>query len=736
MVLQQNTSDMTKRSSIDQEETLSVGSPRIPLTSQIGQLQKLDEGFKDKPEKKPKKAQLEQQQMLQQQAQLQKMMSDLQKQYEASTRSQQFQQPAPTQSLFGQMGHNMGSLMAADVPVSLLDAESKFLLSNLIGHPFINIHSLKHSLTLCSHHLQEMYITIRKLEIDRDYAMSLLESTKKRYEEEITAIETSYKFICFCKIKHMSRITLLEETHKSKEERLRDDNEQQLQQYLTRIRNIEQEKSDQQSQYYRKLDEFEREKSQEFDKIKEIHRNAMEQLRKDNEETLLRLKRAKDQQIEVAAESHNTTRALVEAAEMIQHNAKDLGDLHKKVDNWHSMGLDEREISLRSKDEQLRKRLTKQQDENENERRRLEDLVSKLETQLREQTRVLDEERWRMKQEQTRNMSQQTALEEERRLWTEQQARERANIEKTRETLLEEQKSILSQLHRERQSLAEERAAFSVSQKLQRDEGEEYNLKLSQAKAEFEATMKAISEEKSKSFNRKQDLLEEEERMKEESRLFEQKQNKLKNKEAELLDAATLLKERSEEVDEMYMEAQRKYEEGMKALEKSQTVESEENMRLSNIQGQIQVLRVKEKEIAEERLRLSKEKKEVENLRQTLLCPNCRTPSSGNGFVKPAVNGPMVMIPNNNIPIMQPAVSSPILSSNLVQTVQSSTHVQNPALQKSINSVEAITESIKNDRSIRLWKMEAVKDKQYLEEQSLFLYTLKHMPYHQSSQDT
>lgn len=50
-------------------------------------------------------------------------------------------------------------------------------------------------------------------------------------------------------------------------------------------------------------------------------------------------------------------RALVEAAEMIQHNAKDLGDLHKKVDNWHSMGLDEREISLRSKDEQLRSKI-------------------------------------------------------------------------------------------------------------------------------------------------------------------------------------------------------------------------------------------------------------------------------------------------------------------------------------------------------------------------------------------
>lgn len=37
-----------------------------------------------------------------------------------------------------------------------------------------------------------------------------------------------------------------------------------------------------------------------------------------------------------------------------------------------------------------------------------------------------------MKQEQTRLQSLQSSLEEERRLWTEQQARERSNIEKTR----------------------------------------------------------------------------------------------------------------------------------------------------------------------------------------------------------------------------------------------------------------------------------------------------------------
>ena len=40
--------------------------------------------------------------------------------------------------------------------------------------------------------------------------------------------------------------------------------------------------------------------------------------------------------------------------ELIQNNAKDLGDLQRKLDNWHAQGLDEREIMARSKDEQLR----------------------------------------------------------------------------------------------------------------------------------------------------------------------------------------------------------------------------------------------------------------------------------------------------------------------------------------------------------------------------------------------
>ena len=47
-------------------------------------------------------------------------------------------------------------------------------------------------------------------------------------------------------------------------------------------------------------------------------------------------------------------RSLVAAVELIRTNAKDLGDLQRKVDGWHAQGLDEREITLRARDEQLK----------------------------------------------------------------------------------------------------------------------------------------------------------------------------------------------------------------------------------------------------------------------------------------------------------------------------------------------------------------------------------------------
>ena len=47
-------------------------------------------------------------------------------------------------------------------------------------------------------------------------------------------------------------------------------------------------------------------------------------------------------------------RSLTAAVEQIESNARDLGQLQLKLDEWQRSGLDEREITLRSKDEQLK----------------------------------------------------------------------------------------------------------------------------------------------------------------------------------------------------------------------------------------------------------------------------------------------------------------------------------------------------------------------------------------------
>lgn len=109
----------------------------------------------------------------------------------------------------------------------------------------------------------------------------------------------------------------------------------------------------------------------------------------------------------------------------------------------------------------------------------------------------------------------------------------------------------------------------------------------------------------------------------------------------------------------------------------------------------------------------------MENLKSAMLCPNCRTPAGA----KPQGGEQVIAGQYNNASTYQ------VYSSPAVQQSNPAMQHNNPAMQQSLNSVGSITETIKADRSIRMWKMEALKDQKYLEEQSMFLYTLKHMPY-------
>ncbi|XP_071106308.1 fas-binding factor 1 homolog [Haliotis cracherodii] len=625
----------------------------------------------------------QQQHLLQQQAQLQRMMQDLQSQYHTS--------PQTTPSI-----PVLGSTPFPSTPQSFNSIGGR--LDDLPGS------------------LEEAQSRIRKLEIEKHYTESLLDSTRRRYEEEIMAIEASYK----------NRLQILEDSNRKKETRLRNESEQLMADHLERVRKMEQEKADIASQNYKNLEEVERAKSHDMEKLKEQHRLAVAEIKREQEEMIERLKKAKNLEIEAVASAHDTSKSLTAVVEQIQNNAKDLGELQYKVDSWHRQGLDDREITLKSKDEQLRilqERLTRQEGDNENERKRLEDLIARMESQLRDQTRMLDEERWKVKQDHGRLDSQQKSLEEERRVWVEQQARERDMIERTRSAFLEEQRSSMNQINEERRALAEERTKFNIDQKMMREKMNSDSIKAAQAEAEYDVLVKSIAEERSKSSQRLQELHREEDRMDAERTRLEREKAKIDAEKDRLSDLAIQVKQKSAEVDSMSELASRSHRDGEKSLLEARQIESQHNQRLDEIQRQLQNIRNMEEHISEEKLRLAKEKKDVENLKNSSLCTNCRTPlRPGDSNLVPAhmpmTTGGLMMSPVNGM-------RTPMLAGNMM-------YHGNSGMNLSFNAIESITSSIAADRSVRMWKIEALKDKEYLEEESIFLETLKHSPYHGS----
>ncbi|XP_005109995.2 fas-binding factor 1 [Aplysia californica] len=559
--------------------------------------------------------------------------------------------------------------------------------------------------------LQEAHARLRKLELEKHYMESMLDGMRKRFEEEMVAVETSYK----------NRMQIIEDSNRKKEARLREENEALMEQHVGRVRQLEQEKSEVSSGHYRKLEEVERDRAQDLEKLREQHRLAVQTLKREHEEALDRLASAKNQEITMVANANDTSRSLTAVVEQIQNNARDLGELHLKVESWNRQGLDEREISLRSKDEQLRmlqERLTRQEEDNDRERKRLEDLIARMETQLRDQTRSLEEERWKLKQDQSRAEAQQRALEEERRLWLEQQARERITVERARENYLEEQRTAMGQISEERRLLVEERTKFQAEQKTVREKLHHDSMKRSQAEADYEVLIRTISEEKAQHSSRMQELQREEDRLATEKSKVEREKNILDQEREKLADQAHQIRQQSAQIDHMTEAASRTRMEGDQAMEEAMHINSQIERRETEVMKQQSAVKLMEERISQEKLRLAKEKKEVENLKNSSLCVNCRSPVNG-----PAVYPPFQQNGYHTPQLMNSVGMSP------VQSVRLSSSLQQPVG----NPLDNIASSIANDRAVRMWKINAIKDKEFLEEESLYLETLRHTPYHSTA---
>uniref|UniRef100_A0A8C8X8N3 Fas binding factor 1 n=1 Tax=Panthera leo TaxID=9689 RepID=A0A8C8X8N3_PANLE len=459
--------------------------------------------------------------------------------------------------------------------------------------------------------LAELEAQVRKLELERTQHQLLLESLQQRHQADLELLESA----------HRSHVKMLETSYQQREERLRREHEELSARYLSQCQEAEQARAELTAQHQRRLAAAAQEKDQEMERLRELQRASILEMRKDHEEQLQRLKLLKDREIDAVTSATSHTRSLNGVIEQMEKFSSSLHELSSRVEASHLSTAQERELGLRQRDEQLRvlqERLGRQQRDMEEERSRLEEVMGKTEARLTEQSRLLEQERWRVNAEQCKAESTRRALEEQRKVMGQQIAMEREELEKAKSALLEEQKSVMHRCGEERRRLAAEWADFFAQQKLSKERAEREAERALQVDTQREGTLISLAKEQAELKIRASELRAKEEQLAAEREALERERQELRLEKERVSAAALRTRLRAEEVESMSQVASEKFEEGQRALREARQVQQGQQARLQLVQRQQERLRQQEQHVHEEHLSLAQQRLRLDRIRQDL----------------------------------------------------------------------------------------------------------------------
>ncbi|XP_059527263.1 fas-binding factor 1 [Myotis daubentonii] len=540
--------------------------------------------------------------------------------------------------------------------------------------------------------LAEREAQVRKLELERAQHKLLLETLQQRHQADLELIENA----------HRNRIKVLETSYQQREERLRRENEELSAQYLSHCQAAEQARAELTTQHQRRLAAAEQEKDQEVERLRQLQRASVLEMRKDHEEQLQRLKLLKDREIDAVTSATAHTRSLNGVIEQMEQFSSSLNELSSRVEASHLTTAQERELGLRQQDKQfqaLQERLGLQQRDMEEERSRLQQVIGKMEARLSEQSRLLEQERWRASAEQSKAESTQRALEEQRKVLAQQTAMEREELERAKSALLEEQKSVMHKCGEERRRLAAEWTEFFTQQKLSKERAEREVEWALQVDAQREGTLISLAKEQAELKIRASELRAKEDQLAAEREALERDREELRREKERVSAAALRIRLRSEEMDKMSQVASEKFQEGERALREARQVQSEHQARLQLVQQQLERLQQQEQHMHQERLSLAQQRLQLDHVRQDLPSGPVAPLAQVQGL---AASGPSA--------IMAPAPANP-------QGIQPSA-TPGPSLRHT---------------KLVLLQHTAEEDQDFLENEQFFLETLKKASYNMTS---
>ncbi|KAF1502391.1 hypothetical protein FQV17_0015699, partial [Megadyptes antipodes antipodes] len=548
----------------------------------------------------------------------------------------------------------------------------------------------------------ELESQVRTLELERSQHKLLLESLQQRHQEDLDLLESA----------HRSQVKVVEETYRQREERLRQEKEQLAAQLLSQSQDAEQARAELLAQHQQRLAALEQQSALELERLRELQRASVQEMRKDHEEQLQRLKRLKDQEIDAVTSATSHTRSLNGVIEQMEKFSSDLHDLSHKVEATHHTTSQELAMGARQRDKQLKvlqDRLSQQQRDMEEERSRLQEVITKMEARLGEQTRLLEQERWRATAEQSKVESLQHSLEERRRVMTQQLSMERAELERAKSALLEEQKSVMQKCSEERRKLAAEWAEFHTQQQLSKERMERNMDRALQMDSQREGTIMSLAKEQAELKIRGRELKAKEEQLAKDRELLDEAWQELRLEKEKVNGAVLRIQQREEEIKSMTKLSSQKYEEGEQALREARRMESEHQTKLQVMQQHLEQLKQQEQRLHQERLSMAHQRTQLEQLREEL--PN---------------NPVMPLTSDQDLSAPAEGLSSMLCFLPPIRVLPR----HSPGDSRETLAMAGPTELY---AKLLLLKHRAQQDRDFLEDEQFFLETLKKASYNTSS---
>ncbi|XP_033945464.1 fas-binding factor 1 homolog isoform X3 [Pseudochaenichthys georgianus] len=524
---------------------------------------------------------------------------------------------------------------------------------------------------------------VKTLQLEREQSQMLLASVQQRHKQDMELMENTNK----------ARVKLLEESAAQRETQARQECEDLMERLAAATRSAEQERSELQAQYQRKLTQAQQDRDREVERLRDLQRKSVLEMKKDHEDQVKRLKKLKEEEIDAVTSATSQTRSLTGVIEQMEQFSSRLGDLSSRVESTHEHTAQGLEQGARHRDEQLRmmqERLAQQQKAMAEERTYLKEIISRMDSQLNEQQRQLEKDRWKMTAEQAKAESTHRGLEGERHALSLQINMEREELERAKSALLEEQKSVMQHCAEERRKLAADWTHFHALEKQRHERAER---EVSSLLERREGSIIGLAQEQADLKLHTGELKQKQVVVAQERETLERLREELDSEKDRISSTALRLKTRAQEVEAFSKLAAEKFEEGERALQEAKRVETDHEARLGHIHSQTERLRQQEQRILQERTRLSHLQKDTKMPRQD-------APISSFAQITPSL--PDSVLPN------------PELTSTLIF----------PPLTSLANS-----QSMALQASLTLWKYTAEKDREYLQEEQVFLENLKKKSY-------